>query len=248
MNLIDLKRDIRYSVGDVNEEKFDDQRVLLAIKKVINSLNYKFHLNLKNSFIQVLPYKEKYSLPSDFYFLLDIRLDDVSILKKNIGTYNVEILGGSFMFFKLSPAPESFSNEINLVNTSANSTFNAGLIQNVQYKDGKTYVMYDSDYTDFISNIVATITDANYGIINMKYIADYDISLTSENIDIPLHFYDSIHFKVSSDLLSDDTRSEVQQKSITLLQKYEQEIKRIMKDALTLYNVQELTVDYRSGV
>lgn len=260
MDLNNLKQDIRYSLGDSDKEKFDDQRILLAIRKVVNKLNYKYHLNKKTSFQLVENYKQEYTMPEDYYFLKEARyngkeiklLDATSVLDTvetdnsiTALVYNEDKHNVHYIY----PVPTNLSTNYKIIDSLANqTTIDIDTVSDIKYKDDIIYLLYNVSYTDYTTNLTATLDNNASGILELKYIAEYDLNFSSSSVDVPFSLYDAIHFKVVSDLLSDEDRTELITKSMKFDAKYEAEIQDKLKDDIQDYVDTELLTDYRTAV
>ena len=242
MNLVNLKKDIRYSIGDINEDKFDNPRILLGLRKAISSINYRFHLNGKIYITKAYNNKEKYVLPNDFYFLQDIKLNNTSLLN----TEHYTSVGGGLNTVLLKGI-RNIVTEARIVSADPDDTVDIDKIQSIKYQGMVAHLLYDAEYTDFETN-AHPIQTLDYGFIEIYYIGTIELSLTDIEINIPENFYDAIHYKVVSDLLSDDSRAEVQEKSARYLAKYNEEVKLISLDTVSLYTGKDLLMDYRRGI
>lgn len=260
MNLDNLTQDIRHSIGDIKAEKFTPARLLLALRKTINKLNYKFHLNKKTEYIKVNNFKKTYTLPEDFYYLetskyngkdlksLHYKDKDVNPIAESDNSVSYLVYNSAqYNKMNIQPIPNNIETAYKIVDASGlQLTVDFDKVTTVEYKDEDIYLIYGAEYTDFISNI--TEVDETYGLLEVNYIAEYNLLLTVTNIDIPFSFYDAIHFKVVADLLSDDNRTEVIQKSLKYEADYDTEISKMLIDDIENYVETDLLIDYRTGV
>jgi len=256
MNLDDLKRDIRYSLGDIKEEKFDAPRLLLALRKVMNAINKDFHLYKTRTYLKVSAHKRTYFLPSDFYFLSALNYNNykLGIIFKNDKKLNInEESDNSIQYvvadnntyseIDLQPIVTAPNLTIHIIDSLGSTAFDISKIVDVRYEGNEAYVYYDK-----VGETVTATIEADYGLLTIDYIGELERDLSAPQIDFPFSFYDVIHFKVVSDLLSDDSREEVIVKSERYLLKYEKALKNMQSDGRYKYVFSDLLTDYSGGI
>jgi len=256
MNLNDLKSDIRYSLGDIKEEKFKPERILLAIRKTLNKLNRGFHLRKTRSYMKVTAHKRTYKLPDDFYFLSELTYNNkkvkviyrndshVDINEESDNTVSYVIADNNeYNEMDLQPTVTDPSTTINIVDSLGTTTFDIDKVVDIRYEGGDAYVYYDK----LTETVTATI-EANYGLLIVDYIGELELDLSATTINFPFSFYDVIHFKVVADLLSDDGRQEVQTKSDRYETKYNNALRDIQTDGRYKYVVADLLTEYSGGL
>lgn len=257
MNLINLKKDIRYSLGDISGEKFPNDRLLLAMSKVVKKLNHDFHLNKARKFYKVPKNKKIFDKPADFYFLVSASYNGVKLDKlydsdakvnpneqaENSLKYII-IDSNKYNEFVIQPILTSPAMKINIYSSLGDTIVSMDKVIDIWYAGyDEAHLYYDTSATEATATI-----DVDYGILELSYIADLTLDMTAEELTIPDSFYDVIHFKVVADVLSDDNRAENVNKSTLFLQKYMSALQDIQTDGRYKYTYADLLTDYVKGI